>query len=291
MVATPPRSALEFYDVLHRQGVATSLLVSREWRSMNPRGDWAGQWAKLMPRVNLIVSAGRVGAAAMGGSSVAEMLAESGYPEPQDGRVNPSAFAGWAGSGVPMDKYLAKPVMVARQATGSPDEMLSAGGKWLDGLVRTAVTDAGRGGQGVAITATKNAGFIRYEPAPYCQRCAVLVGKFYRWNTGFQRHPRCEAIHIATSARQPEGERFHAEIDVSQIRDLTDAQRKAIEDGADVNRVINAYRAAKAGQRESMATTAELSRGGKRLTPEAIYSRAATREEAIRLLRLNAYLT
>ena len=43
----------------------------------------------------------------------------------------------------------------------------------------------------LAIMATRNAGYVRYEPAPYCQRCAVLVGKWFKANTGFQRHPRC----------------------------------------------------------------------------------------------------
>lgn len=286
MVATPPQSALEFYDVLHRQSVATSLLVNREWRSMNPRGDWAGQWAKLMPRVNLIVSAGRVGAASLGAESVPLMLSESGFPEPQDGAVNAAAFAGWAGSGVPMGDYLASPVIVARKSSGSVDEMLEAGGRWLDGLVTTAVADAGRDGQGVAIAATQNTGFIRYEPEPYCQRCAVLVGKFFKFNTGFQRHPRCQAIHIATSSRQPVDDRFSANLDPDKIHDLTAAQRKAIDDGADIGRVINAYRDTTADKREALMLVRSS-----RLTPEAIYSRAATREEAIRLLRLNAYLT
>ena len=290
MVDSPPQAALDLYDVLRRRGLATSLLVSREWRAIDPSGDWLAEWQTRIPRANAIVSAARIGAAGLGAESVPLALAQSGFPEPQDALVNPRAFAGWAWQGVRMDDYLTSPVIVARRATGSADEMLATGGRWLDGLVRTAVTDAGRSGSGLAIMATKNAGYVRYEPAPYCQRCAVLVGKWFKANTGFQRHPRCDAVHVAQSSRAPEGERYQAVLDPAQIHDLTDAQRKAIEDGADLNRVLNAYRAAKPGTYETMATTAELSRAATRLTPEAIYAAAGDdRNRALNMLRHYGY--
>ena len=100
----------------------------------------------------------------------------------------------------------------------------------------------------------------------------------------------CDAVHVAQSSRAPEGERYQAVLDPAQIHDLTDAQRKAIEDGADLNRVLNAYRGAKPGTYETMATTAELSRGATRLTPEAIYAAAGDdRNRALNMLRHYGY--
>ena len=286
-----PQATSDLYDATRRRGAATALLVRSEWEKIDPAGDWWGQWLRLLPRAALIVGSSRVGAATDGVASVPAALEEFGSPSVPV-KINPKAFAGWAGSGVPLADYLSSPVRVARDSPGSEVERLAAGRSWLEGLTRTAVSDAARGGSSVAIAATPRMGYTRYESAPYCQRCAPLVGKWFRWNQGFQRHPRCDAVHVPAAQDSPPEKRYTTDIDASMIRDLTEAQRKAIEEGADLYRVLNAYRGTNSdSQRTSMFTTREASRGALRPTPEGIYARAGDdRENALALLRQHGYL-
>ena len=132
--------------------------------------------------------------------------------------------------------------------------------------------------------------------APCCQRCAVLAGKFFKWNDGFLRHPRCDCRHIP--AKDSDWQGRTSEVGPDQIRDLTQAQRQAIADGADQNQVINAHRRG-ARSADGMSTSEGTTRRGfagqrrpgqQRMTPEAIYRTSATREEAIEKLRANGYI-
>ena len=94
--------------------------------------------------------------------------------------------------------------------------------------------------------------------------------------------------------------------------DLTEAQRMALDDGADLSQVVNAYRRAARdksgrvieGARERMGFTSEgtTPRGwasyvaradghsGPRPTPELIYRNARTRDEAVDLLHRFGYV-
>ena len=75
----------------------------------------------------------------------------------------------------------------------------------------------------------------------------------------------------------------------SEIRDLTDAQRQALAEGADRNRVLNAYRGSNSAA-ERLAMTSSRERGGV-LTPEGIYRKAGDdRQRAIEMLRQYGYL-
>jgi hypothetical protein len=162
-------------------------------------------------------------------------------------------------------------------------------------------------------------GYIRQVHTPCCKRCAVLAGKFFKWNKGFLRHPGCKCVHRPTTAKDAEG--LVSDITPDQIRDLHLAQRAAIADGADMNQVINAERGLlnslqttegttrrgwasyvkRAADREKGASTLEtvqrarggsrnVTRTGPRLTPEAIYRFAGSREEAVRMLAANGYI-
>jgi hypothetical protein len=104
---------------------------------------------------------------------------------------------------------------------------------------------------------------------PSCSRCAVLAGKWFGWNAGFQRHPRCDCRHIPSLEVDkydhlfsgdkyfhslPSAEELaakHPDLTVkmrqqaglySQEDIFTQAGAKAIRDGADVTQVVNARR-------------------------------------------------
>ena len=81
---------------------------------------------------------------------------------------------------------------------------------------------------------------------------------------------------------------YRADIDPDQIHDLTEAERKALAEGADLGRVVNSQRGA---AKDRMTTTAGPGpREGARLTPDGIYQRAGSRDEAVDLLRRHGYL-
>ena len=73
-----------------------------------------------------------------------------------------------------------------------------------------------------------------------------------------------------------------------EITDLTRAQTKAVEDGADISRVVNTTKGMRTA---SFAGRSRTAARAPRLSPEAIYNTAADdRQQAIRLLRANGYL-
>ena len=281
----------EVYAAQARTGEATMILARRQWRKMGTLDDWPS----IASRLALLVTAGQVGAA-----SRAEAYVSSSVDIAGDGRVNPNRFGGVASDGRPLDSLLYSSVAHARTlyGTGAKDaEVMAAGEAWLGMLVQTQVADAGRGATQVAIAARPRVGYVRFVSPPCCQRCAVLAGKFFKWNTGFRRHPRCDCIHRPTAEGSAADGRTDS-ITPDQIKDLTIAQRKAITDGADLNRAINSHRA---GTRSGMFTTEGMGRRGfvrdglaegqRRMTPEAIYRTAGDdRDAAVALLRTHGYL-
>jgi hypothetical protein len=220
-----------------------------------------------------------------------------------DAQVNPNAWAGVASDGRPLDTLLYGAVVHTKMLIGhnySPAEALTGGGDWLDMAARTQVADASRGAAGVAITARPQVGWVRMVNPPCCQRCAVLAGKLFKWNTGFQRHPRCDCRHVpAKGGEVPDG--YTADIAPDQIKDqikdLTRGQRKAIADGADTNQVINSHRRGRRSK-DGMTTSEGGTHRGlagqrgtrRRLTPEGIYRVSSSREEALQRLRDHGYI-
>lgn len=197
-------------------------------------------------------------------------------------------------------------------------------GHQFDRIVSTLVSDAGRSAMG-AFTASRNEeiGHVRTLTPPSCSRCAILAGRFYRWSDGFKRHPRCDCTMMPGRRSAGLSDPFGA-FERGEITDLTRAQTKAIEDGADISQVVNADRGTQtvnfAGRRVRVTTEGTTARGlafrplsargttqqrfvtgvrpvtrtvarAPRLSPEAIYNVAGeNRDEAIRLLRINGYL-
>jgi hypothetical protein len=305
-----PDAALAHYAAQQRQVQATVLLVQRLWRQITG-ASLDEEWQAIAHRLTLIVAAAQLGAASAGAAYVPAVLAEIGRTVDPDAEVNPQAWSGIASDGRPLDSLLYSPVVQTKESLAggmSLQDALQAGSEGLKRIAATQVQDAGRGAASVAIAARQHVGYVRLVSAPCCQRCAVLAGKTFRWNAGFQRHPRCDCRHIPTAGDVPEG--FSPTIPPDQIKDLTEAQRKAIADGGNVNQVINSNRKrANSGmttaegttrrgvyggyRRNADGTLTRVKKGEKvpaRLTPEAIYRLSASRTEALDLLKRFGYL-
>lgn len=274
----------EFQRSQARVAQATLLLVRREWDKLESLDDWD----TIANRVTVMAAAGQQASAQRAVTYTADVLGV-------DPVVRIAAFAGIAADRRPLKSLLYSAVVAARTTYDIVDDQLDYGRKHLTMIAHTAVADAGRGAAGVQIAATPGAGYVRVVSPPCCQRCAVLAGKLFRWSDGFERHPQCDCVHApARDDRMPDGYTFS--IDSEDIRDLTAAQRLALEDGADLSQVINSHRnRTRGGMTTSEGMTKRgiaFHRGarGARLTPEAIYKTAATRDEAIALLKRHGYV-
>lgn len=206
-------------------------------------------------------------AAAQAAPAVALMLREQGAdPAPQAG-LNPLAFT------------------TSTEMLGAMLDEVEF--DWqFERLVASLVQDAGRAAESVASTVRPRVGHVRYLSPPSCSRCAVLGGRVYRWSDGFQRHPGCDCTMIPTTLASPDF--VHDPVSLMRqglVTGLSKADQKAIGDGADLNQVVN-VRGAKAGLTTSGRV---LARRG-RPTPEAVYSAAVSREDAIQRLITAGYV-
>lgn len=189
-------------------------------------------------------------------------------------------------------------------------------------LVGTLVSDAGRSAMGAFITTRRESiGHVRYLSPPSCERCTVLAGRWYRWSSGFQRHPACDCQMVPTSAvASPDlvADPMEA-FDNGQVRGLNQAQTEAIRDGADISQVVNSRRGMSQtttikgtrfdftlegttsrglyGQSGPAARSLEKNPGERylrttksRLTPDTIYRVASDRDHAVRLLKHYGYI-
>jgi hypothetical protein len=170
-------------------------------------------------------------------------------------------------------------------------------------------------------TRQANVGHVRYLSPPSCQRCAILAGRWYRWSDYFKRHPLCDCVMVPTTAvASPDLVYDPQEAFANgQIKDLTKAQTKAIQDGADMSQVVNASRGMTQtttikgtrfnfttegttvrglyGKSADAASTVEKKAGERylrstksRLTPDTIYRVARDRAHAIQLLKHYGYV-
>ncbi|UVK58397.1 hypothetical protein SEA_GLOBIWARMING_4 [Arthrobacter phage GlobiWarming] len=298
-----PDAATAHYRLMQRLQTVAVVAARRAWAAVDP-GDLSGSWLQGIAVTTAVVAAQQERAAVSGASYVSEALASQGEYVAPDAFLNPPAFAGQAADGRPLNTLLYSPVTTAKQqlADGaSVTSALAAGRGALDTIIRATVADAGRAAAGVNIASRTGVGYVRMLNPPSCSRCSVLAGRFYRWNAGFDRHPLCDCVHVPSKgadAAKSEGlihdpyEYFNSLSEAEQNSRYTKAGAQAIRDGGDIFQVVNSRRGMKPG---GLVTTEGTTRRGNfgrkgRLTPEAIYQQAGSREEALRLLEANGYI-
>ncbi len=293
-----PQAARNHYQAQQRLTAVTVAAARRSWGLMGAEFD--DSWRLVGPRLTALLTAAQLAAATGGAAYIPRSLAETGEAAGAVAEVNPRAFAGYASDGRPLDSLLYGAVTSAKSGMSSGlswQAALDRGGRWLEGAAWTQVSDASRSAAGAAIAARpKVTGYVRVLNAPSCGRCAVLAGRWYRWSSGFQRHPRCDCFHRPGAAQSgdltdPQAY-FEGLSRGEQDRLFGKAQSKAIRDGADVGQVVNAGRSTvTAGGRKFTTVGRGPARGVPRLTPDQIYIEAGSnRDEAIRLLIRFGYL-
>ena len=304
-MASIPPAISHHYGLVREQEARALATATRHWRKLGP--NWiADAWRERIPTVAAAITTAQRTAAASALVSGALALGEQDTWAAPDGLVDPGAFAGLAADGRSLDTLLRSPAITARTLISQgvePAQALAAGGRQLSMMVLTEVADAGRGAAGVQIAARPRVGYVRMLNPPSCSRCVILAGRFYRWNQGFLRHPRCDCKHVPTMVTdQAEAfakgliddpyEAFTRMSEAEQNRVFTNAGARAIRDGADMYQVVNARRGMKyRGAFTSEGTSKHgwagqiLRRGQKRMTPETIYRLNPNREQAVEALR------
>lgn len=312
MAAVLPQAASDFYRAQQRLVVATLALTRTAWARMD-LADLDASWSQVGPVVLAVVTSAQLGSARNGTSYVAATLEELDQSVDPVAGVNAAAFSGIASDGRGLASLLEGAKIRAKVS-----QSLESGGAWLDMAAHTMVQDAARQAASVDMFTRPGVAYVRAVNPPCCQRCAVLANT-YSAPTAFDRHPRCDCFAVPTT--DPRSLTL-TEPRPDQIKDLTKAQKRAIEDGADQNQVINSHRAG-ARSKDGMTTTEGTTRRGlasrrarelgpaeetstnvgrrgavknyvvrrtQRLTPEAIYRVSATREEALQRLYANGYI-
>jgi hypothetical protein len=300
-----PEATVKHYKQMQRLQALAVVAAADFWSEVS-LADLSGSWAAQIALLTPILSGVQVKAAEAGASYGAATLADQGLYEAPEYFVNPGAFGGSASDGRSLEGllYAAVPHTKTLIAGGmEPGQALKQGGKFLTTITRTQVADAGRGAAGVDTATRRRVGYVRMLNPPSCSRCSILAGRFYRWNSGFDRHPRCDCVHVQTTAvaaAETEGlvhdpyEYFRSLSPEDQDRIYTKAGAQAVRDGGDIFQVVNARRGMKPG---GLVTTEGSSRRGNfgntrgpRLTPEAIYGKGMSRDQTLAELQRYGYI-
>jgi hypothetical protein len=318
---------------------------------MDPAGNWEQQYNQgIGQQIAAVVVAGQITATRKSDEYIAAAINElslgPGGAVTADALI-PNGFAGWAGDGRPVETLLGlAPVIAGRSfnqqrraaelAAGngltitvpSGEQALADAEAWLDMVSQTIIADTARAAEAASMAKRPWLdGWVRMVVPPCCSRCAVLAGKFYLFNAGFDRHPNCKCLHI------PAPEADYSDLTVNpnllfesmsaaeQDRTFTKAGAEAIRHGADMSQVVNARLGMHTAQhnlrgwipkgrlermdvfgRGVFITTEGVTKHGVgrkamgvgrpvRLMPESIFELAESRDESIRLLRLYGYIT
>lgn len=304
---TTPEFALEHAADRKALGVQAAAFAVQQWGQVDP-DNISRSWLSLLAEVVAVLTGAQAAAAGSADQYVADAAELEGVTDEALAAVVAAAFAGRSADGRDLAEALYYPAIVALQGIAGGDAVdraLAAGEASLEAIVRTEVADAGRNADQVALTAQKGlAGYIRVIVGATCRNCTILAGKWYGWNEGFLRHPRCDCIHLPASQARSAGlvanpQEIYDNLTVKERTEAgwSHADQEAIAAGADLNQVTNARRAVyRAGGREltriNRQRTSRRGRRSERLTPNQIFAQAKDdRDEAINLLQANGYLT
>lgn len=230
--------------------VKTTAAASELWAGITA-ANLDAAWARILPKLLSAVIAGQQLAVAGADDFVQAALAEQGVRAKPAGKLAQAAFLGVGGDGHPVSGQLYGAVTFTKQQIGSGrglEQALESGRSRLVLLSATAVQDAARSAVTTSMAARpKIAGYVRVLSPPSCSRCAILGGRWYRWNAAFNRHPRCDC----GAAPAGEGDRglrtdpkayFNSLSRAEQDRLFTQAGAEAIRLGGDMNQIVNARR-------------------------------------------------
>ena len=285
-----------------RDALAVALAA---WSEVSPNAI-SESWERHLPAVTVAVTSSQISAAESALWANGGVRVQTGQYELPVAFADPESFAGESSDGGDLSAALYVPAIRAKQAIDkgvlAPEALRRTRDEFAK-IVSGMVSDAGRKAATAGNATHFTGGYTRMLNPPSCSRCAILAGRWFRWNDGFQRHPQCDCVHIPSKSGQwarDEGfvsdpyEYFNSLSEADQARLFGKDSAQAIRDGADIFQVENAKRGR---GRDKMTTTASTGRRGiyrgrgARLTPDGIYERAnGNRDAALRMLEQYGYV-
>ncbi|MFD7609708.1 hypothetical protein [Streptomyces sp. NPDC059828] len=276
MAPTARQIALQQYRRQQRIVRRSSDRVQELWRLLD-LADLSGSWdAGIGSRMAATVAAAQLASAELANDYVDEVVEAEGADPIRSGRARAAAFAGAAADGRPLESLMYLSVISTKQGIAggmSVDDALMTGLRQALRLSSSEVTQAGRGATGVSMAGKRTIqGYVRVVQPPACGRCIILAGTEWGWNKGFQRHPKCDCIHLPTTliarnqgagrrtsigadefsptTRPGSGRRgfidphayFNRLSRAEQDRVFTAAGARAIREGGDIYAIVNARR-------------------------------------------------
>lgn len=135
---------------------------------------------------------------------IPEVLAATGQAKADrpEFDIAEDAYVGTSGDGRPTESLLYGSLTKTKEAIGNGAlyvDALAQGGQYLTTALGTLLSDTQRGMEGFETYSRPIGGYVRMLTPPSCGRCVILAGKWFRKNTGFQRHPGCDCVHIPAS--------------------------------------------------------------------------------------------
>lgn len=304
MPQTVPSDVAKHYERVQSYQRDALRVALAAWGEVAP-GAISETWEPLLPTVTVAVTSAQISAAESSLVSYRDMAVKTGQYRLPRAFVDPDSVAGESSDGGDLEAALYVPAIRAKQAisTGAaPAPAMRAVQSEFRMLVGSLVADSGRKAA-TALNATRfTGGYVRMLNPPSCSRCAILAGRWFRWNDGFQRHPQCDCVHIPAKSgdwARDEGfvsdpyEYFESLSEADQARLFGKSNARAIRDGADIFQVENAKRGMAIDGQTTTASTSRrgIYRGrGARLTPDAIYRTAGTRTNALKMLEEYGYV-
>jgi hypothetical protein len=283
--------------------LAAAGAVVATWQQLNPATLFADWVAGAGSRIFAALSLAQEAIAAMAPSFVEDVLLLTG-DDVFGAALDPLAFAGRS---FDVDADLRDVLRIAparvtallRSGVSEP-VALERGQRFLEMVTMTETADAGRAADQVALIGAEpadpgkvwNYGWVRVIEPGACSRCAILAGRFYKWNEGFERHPACRCIHVpsrvATAGSLASDPRayFNSLSLAERNRLFGKAVSEAIEAGGDMNRIVNAATKGKVW----IAGDGTRTKSGRRTPWQLIKDAAGDRAEATRLLRQFGYI-
>lgn len=310
-MADIPASARQHYELILLLQADVVGLARQAWRNVAPNAIDASFQAQLPGLVREVQDL-RWAAAFEGSAYGAFTLADQGtYVPPSDFTDIDGLIMATPNNGVVADELSVSTIRAKQAITRSGTAQgLTAGRDALAGILSTMIADTARQASGADLVTRSGVGYVRMLNPPSCGRCAVMAGRFYRWNQGFARHPGCDCVHVPTTSKSTAGalqegliedpyEYFNSLSDADRVKYFGKYEARAIEDGADLFQVVNARR----GRKGLYTTEGTTKRGAfrranprfrQRATPELIYRNAERwgldREGTRDLLRSNGYI-
>lgn len=311
MTQTVPEELRDHDERLDRLESRAEKVASLAWAEVNP-DDISGSWESMIPLVANEVTSAQRDAVTSGTGASRRVAAATGQYELPEGFVDGSPLVGVGSTGAPLQDALYSPAIGVKSLLGGGmalREAMTYGATTVASLSRTLVADSGRQAMQLDMTSRNITGYVRVVEAGACRRCVILAGKFFRWNDGFLRHPRCRCEHMPAKSEQwarDEGwfadpyEAFRAMSQDERRRVFGEFSAQAIDDGADIFQVVNAT-----GPRSGMYAGGRMTREGtsrhgnfrrtsnyrQRLTPYGIYGDGSrSREQVLAALRDNGYI-